>query len=400
MKETFLKLAEQYRDDIVATASEMIRINSQSTQEGDMAAYTATKMRELGYDEVVTDTYGSVFGTIRGTGGGNSVTLNCHLDIVDEGDHSKWTHAPYSGDIADGRIWGRGASDTKGTFAIQLHTAAILKKEGLRPKGDIVVAGVICEENASFGSMMQSRDNYKLTDYAIVGEASENDIAIGSRGRFCVVVTVRGRSCHASVPHQGKNPFDFLAKFIPLLPTIEPSFDELFGPASMTPTAINSSEKGTNIVPNEVELYMDYRMAGSDTQEIVLGKVQKLVDQCAMDGITVSLRALYFPLKTYTGYEGEGFQGSPPFTADADAAYIQICKKTLEDLTGRKIAVKPWPFATDTGYFSAKGVKCLGYSPAEVKLCHTTQDSVDIDMMQESTAGYLALATTLANLEK
>ena len=90
MKEKFIELTNQYMDEIIRTASELIQINSQSTQEGKVAQYTVNKMKALGYDEVVVDAYGSVFGTVKGTGGGNSVMLNCHLDVVDEGDESKW----------------------------------------------------------------------------------------------------------------------------------------------------------------------------------------------------------------------------------------------------------------------------------------------------------------------
>lgn len=400
MKEKFESLVKQYKDEIIKTASEMIQINSQSTQEGEFAQYVAEKMKELGYDEVVVDTYGNVFGTVKGTCGGSSVMLNCHLDVVDEGDVSKWKYPPYSGTIAEGRIWGRGASDTKGTFAIQIYTPIMLKRAGLLPKGDIIVAGVVCEEIAGFGAMMQVKDNFKLTDYAIIGEATENDLAIGCRGRFCAVVTITGKSCHASIPHMGKNPFDFLGKFLMELKTVEMGKDELFGSSTMSVTNIESSEKGTNIIPNEVKVYIDYRQSSSDTEEIALIKIQKVIDRCKIEGITVDLKPLYFPLTTYTGFKGEGYQGEPPFSVNADEPYVQLCKKTLEDIMGRTIQTKTWGFATDTGHYAAKGVKCIGYSPAEIRLCHTTEDSIDINMMAEGTMGYLALAYTLANEEK
>lgn len=67
---------------------------------------------------------------------------------------------------------------------------------------------------------------------------------------------------------------------------------------------------------------------------------------------------------------------------------------------GHPVRLKPWAFATDTGHYAAKGVKCLGYSPAEIKLCHTTADSISIEMMEEGTIGYLALLETLANQPK
>ncbi|HHV82176.1 MAG TPA: M20 family metallopeptidase [Tepidanaerobacter syntrophicus] len=399
MKEKFESLVKQYKDEIIKTASEMIQINSQSTQEGEFAQYVVKKMQDLDYDEVVVDTYGNVFGTVKGTGGGSSVMLNCHLDVVDEGDISKWKYPPYSGTIAEGRIWGRGASDTKGTFAIQIYAPIMLKRAGLLPKGDIVVAGVVCEEIAGFGAMMQAKDNFKLTDYAIVGEATENDLAIGCRGRFCAVVTITGKSCHASMPHMGKNPFDFLGKFLVELKTVEMGKDELFGSSTMSVTNIESSEKGTNIIPNELKVYIDYRQSSVDTEEVALAKIQEVIDRCKMEGITVDLKSLYFPLKTYTGFEGMAHQGEPPFSVSPEEPYVQLCKKTLEKITGHPIKTKTWEFATDTGHYAAKGVKCIGYSPAEIRLCHTTEDSIDINMMEEGTLGYLALAYTLANKE-
>ena len=400
MQTKFQELAAQYKDEIVKTASEMIQINSQSTHEGEVAAYIIAKMKELGYDDIYVDPQGSVFGTVHGTGGGSSITLNCHMDVVDEGDASKWTHGPYSGDIADGRVWGRGASDTKGTSAIQIYIPIILRKAGMLPKGDIVVACVVSEEIAGFGAMMQARNRDHLTDYCIIGEATENDLAIGCRGRCCVVVTITGKSCHASIPFEGKNPFDFLTRFLPELAKVEMGTDDLFGSSTMSCTNISSSEKGSNIIPNEIQLLVDYRQVSSDTEDIVIQKVQAAADAAAVDGITVDIRTLYFPLTTYCGFQGEGFQGEPPFAVDPNEPYVQLCKKSIEEATGREIKTKPWPFATDTGHFSALGVKCIGYSPAEVRLCHTTEDSIDIAMMEEGTAGYLALTKALADQEK
>ena len=70
-------------------------------------------------------------------------------------------------------------------MAIQIYVPFLLKEAGLLPKGDISTAAVISEEIAGYGAMIHTQEDRMLTDYAIVGEATENDIAIGSRGR-CV----------------------------------------------------------------------------------------------------------------------------------------------------------------------------------------------------------------------
>lgn len=400
MNEKLNLIAEKYHDEIVKTASELIQINSQSTQEKEVAEYTIKKMQELGYDEVVVDKYGSVYGVMKGTGGGSSVTLNCHLDVVYGSEPEKWKYPPYSGAIAEGKVWGRGASDTKGTFAVQLYIPKMLKEIGMLPKGDIIVSGVVSEEIAGFGAMMQTRDNFMLTDYVVIGEATENDIAISCRGRFACVVTIKGKSCHASIPHEGKNPFDVLGPFLCELKNLELGYDPINGSSTMSPTNISSSEKGSNIIPNEITLYIDYRQIPSDTTDIVVEKIKKVAEKCVVDGITIDVEPYYFPLTTYTGVEGKGYQGEYPFGVSADEDYIVFAKQTIEEATGREIKTKAWAFATDTGHYAAKGCKCLGYSPAEIKYCHTTEDNIDIEMMKESEVGYMALAYGLANRDK
>ncbi len=400
MNEKFKLVAEKYHDEIVRTASELIQINSQSTHEKEVAEYTINKMKELGYDEVVVDKYGSVYGTMKGTGGGSSITLNCHLDVVYESDPEKWKYPPFSGAIAEGKVWGRGASDTKGTFAVQLYIPKMLKEIGMLPKGDIIVSGVVSEEIAGFGAMMQTRDNYKLTDYVVIGEATENDIAISCRGRFACVVTITGKSCHASIPHEGKNPFDVLGPLLCELKNVELGYDPENGYSTMSPTNIISSEQGSNIIPNQITLYIDYRQVPCDTTEIVVEKIRKVAEKCAVEGITVEVEPYYFPLTTYTGVEGKGYQGEYPFGVSKDEDYIVCAKQAIEEAVGHEIKTKAWAFATDTGHYAAKGCKCLGYSPAEIKLCHTTEDNIDIEMMKEAEIGYMALTYNLANREK
>lgn len=391
------KIAKKYEDEIITTTQEMLRIPSKSTEEGEIARYIQNKMRELGYDKVEVDQFGNVFGTMKGTGKGPSLMLNCHMDTVDEGDVSKWKYPPFSGEIAEGKIWGRGASDTKGTMAVQLWAPAILRKEGVELKGDVITACVISEEIAGFGAMLHTQAGTHLTDYAILGEATENQIAIGNRGRFCAVITIDGKSCHASIPQTGRNPFDFLTELLPRLKEVEMGKDELFGESTMSITRLVSSEPGSNVIPNTIEMYVDFRSSTADPEDVALAKIQAAIDAVPLEGFRVNLRALYFPITTYTGYEGEGYQGEYPFSIAKDDPFVLLCKNTLEETLGKSIDTYPWKFATDAGHYAAKGVKCIGYSPAEIVLCHTTSDNIDIAMQKEGTVGYLALISTIVN---
>lgn len=382
MNKRYMDIVEKYFDDIVKTASEMIQIPSKSGFEKEMADYTIKKMHALGY-EVTVDRAGSVIGKMRGTGDGKSVMLNCHMDVVDEGPHDNWKYPPYSGTIADGYIWGRGASDTKGTFAMFLYAPYILKQEGLLPKGDIYVVGVVHEESSGFGSMTLVKDGFK-TDYAIIGEATENDIAISSRGRIGINVTIRGKSCHASIPQTRSNPFDFLGKFLVALENYELGTDPVFGTSTMSATKIISSEVGTNTIPGTIVLSLDYRSIPAETNEIVIAKLKRITDRISVPGIKVDIEPIMVPITCYTGFQGRGYQGEPSFGISKDHELVVKAKQALENAFEKPVAIKNWAFATDSGHFMNAGIPVMGFSPAEIKKCHTAEDNINIDMLRNS----------------
>ena len=399
IKEKIWVATDKYFDAIVQTASEMIQIPSKSGEEKAMADYTIKKMKDLGYDEVTVDDYGNVIGLMKGQGGGKSIMFNCHLDIVDEGPHENWKYPPFSGAIAEGAIWGRGASDTKGTFAIHLYLPHILKQEGLMTKGDIYVVGVVHEEDAGFGSMMMAEYGFH-TDYAVVGEASENDLAIACRGRVGIEVTISGKSCHASVPHEGVNPFSFLGGFLIGLNDYKVSKNPKYGQSLISATRISSSEPGTNVVPNSIRVSLDYRSVPGETNEQVIAQLNEIAARCAVPGITVEIQPAYIPISCYTGATGNGIMGEPPYSIDEDSETVTVAKAALENVFGRTIKTKPWAFATDCGHFSNKGVAVIGFSPADLKKCHTVEDSMDLKMFKEGIAGNLAIANSISNIEK
>ena len=396
IKEKIWVATDKYFDAIVQTASEMIQIPSKSGEEKAMADYTIKKMKDLGYDEVTVDDYGNVIGLMKGQGGGKSIMFNCHLDIVDEGPHENWKYPPFSGAIAEGAIWGRGASDTKGTFAIHLYLPHILKQEGLMTKGDIYVVGVVHEEDAGFGSMMMAEYGFH-TDYAVVGEASENDLAIACRGRVGIEVTISGKSCHASVPHEGVNPFSFLGGFLIGLNDYKVSKNPKYGQSLISATRISSSEPGTNVVPNSIRVSLDYRSVPGETNEQVIAQLNEIAARCAVPGITVEIQPAYIPISCYTGATGNGIMGEPPYSIDEDSETVTVAKAALENVFGRTIKTKPWAFATDSGHFSQLGIHVLGFSPAEIKKCHTVEDNIQLDMLKEGIAGNLALAKALCD---
>src|SRR5690606_16871345 len=109
---------------LISLAQELIRIPSPSGQERQAALAIERTMKELGFDEVLIDRYGSVTGRIRGKFPGPTVLLDGHIDHVDVIDAAEWLHDPFGADIEEDRIYGRAASDMKGSVAAMIIAAA------------------------------------------------------------------------------------------------------------------------------------------------------------------------------------------------------------------------------------------------------------------------------------
>lgn len=109
---------------LIEFCQEAIRIPSPSGQEQGVAQLMKRKMEEYGFDEVVIDRYGSVLGRMRGKRPGKTILLDGHIDNVDVIDAGEWTHDPFGGEIDQGRIYGRGTSDMKGSVTAMISAVA------------------------------------------------------------------------------------------------------------------------------------------------------------------------------------------------------------------------------------------------------------------------------------
>ncbi len=114
-------------ENAIAFAQDLIKIPSPSGKEGEVAKRIAKEMKDLGFENVRLDDLGNVIGVVRGMQGGPPVMLNCHMDVVADGDPEAWEHPPFGGVVADGFLHGRGSMDIKGPLALQTYAAAALR---------------------------------------------------------------------------------------------------------------------------------------------------------------------------------------------------------------------------------------------------------------------------------
>ena len=111
---------------LVELCQKLIRRPSVSGEERAVAEFLKGTMEKLGYDQVEIDRYGSVLGRVRGKRPGPTVLMDGHIDTVPVDDPSAWSHDPWAAEIEDGKIYGRGASDMKGSVASMVLAAARL----------------------------------------------------------------------------------------------------------------------------------------------------------------------------------------------------------------------------------------------------------------------------------
>ncbi len=388
-------LASRYRAEMLAFCQRMIQTPSLPGEEGNVAALIRAEMGRLGYDEVWTDDWGNVVGLWRGRGAGRSVMFNGHMDHVDPGNLADWPYPPYEGRIHDGRLWGRGAADMKGPLAAMIHAVGALAHERIRPPGDLYVAAVVQEEVGGLGA--QKLVQTVCSDCAVVGEATSNHLARGHRGRIELVVQVRGRSVHASVPHQGVNPHAVLARFIQRLESLSLAADETFGHSTVAPTLYFTDQRSANVVPGQARLHLDWRNIPGETADDVLAQLEPVLDACLAEvkGSQGELQLHTRHLRTYTGQSASFPDVFPSFGLAADDPWVQKGQQVLAGALSRPVDVIVWRFATDGGHLMAAGMPTIGFGPAEARTVHTVFEHVPVEMLAEGMLGYMALALEL-----
>jgi acetylornithine deacetylase len=214
------------RDDLVALACELIGYDTTSRSEpGEPAREEAALQRSLAdrlsasgaeidlWEPAPEDVAGhplSVDGIafagrpqlaarMSGTGGGRSLLLNGHIDVVPAAIEDGWEHDPFDPQVRDGQIVGRGACDMKGGIAAMVVAAEVLAADG-GLRGDVVVCTNTDEESSGVGALACARRGVKA-DFAIVTEPSSLEVWPACRGSVYCAVEVDGRAGHAEQEH-------------------------------------------------------------------------------------------------------------------------------------------------------------------------------------------------------
>ena len=382
------------RERVVDFCARLVRAPSMTGDEGPVAELVRAEMQALGLDDVSTDAAGNVIGCLHG-GSGPSVMLHAHMDIVDPGDAAPWKYGPYAGEITDGQIWGRGAVDDKGCIAAQVYAVGLLREAGLELPGDLYVAAVVGEEIGGLGSRYLVEQ--MQPDLAIIGEPSNNTLRRGHRGRFEFIVTLHGRSAHASTPHEGRNPHYAMSRFLLALRDAPMAQDADFGATTVVPTLSYVDQTSSNVIPAALSVHLDWRNAPKETVPQARALIERLLADSVEPGIRNEVRIATREVRSYTGMQETIEHAVTPFWLAADDPRLLAAQTAVSEALGRQIPIEVWPFFTDGGFLHAAGIPCIGFGPGDPAMAHVVDERLPIEQLLEATAGYMALALHLGH---
>lgn len=379
--------ALQHIDDdaLVTLTQELIRIDSVNPpgNEQAVAELLDSRARAWGLDSEilnVQDGRPNVVVTLKGAGTAPTLLYLGHLDTVPPGE-VPWEHPPHGGDIVDGKIWGRGASDMKSGLSSMLVAMAALKKAGAKLPGDLVLVGVVGEEVDCLGSKdFLARGLMQGVDWLVISEPTAMDLVVAHRGALWVEATTYGKTAHGSMPHLGVNAIQHMLELVHRLRGWEHPFEAhaLLAPPTMSVNTIQGGNK-TNVVPDICRTTIDIRTLPGQRHEEIMAALEAVAADIART--TPDFRA-----------EFRAVNDQPPVETPIDHALVAAAQRAAEMSLGGTRPVRAATYYTDASVLQPPtGVPTLIVGPGEDVLAHQPNEWVAIDALSAAARLFTAL---------
>lgn len=413
-----LRTLESREDEIATLCAELVQRPTPNPP-GDTAACAAHIQRYFEVHGVPTTLYARVDGKVNlcaRVAGADPRTLLWmgHLDVVPPGDPAAWRDDPYSGRIADGHVYGRGASDMKGSCAAAMVAATTLHDAGTPPY--TLEFWFTCDEEigGQDGAKWLATDGHIAGDACLIGDSSGSTAAtpyidVGCKSVFWVTLRAEGRTAHGSTPYLGVNALEKLLTVIrrvqtvseaplpipaDLQPVLETSVAFLLDDPALTaaqrdavrcvyqyPTVslnlLNSGVK-VNVVPDQAEARIDIRLTPGVDLDAFTRRVQGLIDAAGVDGVTAAYQT------------GVGYYESPHL------AFTQQLRDAVAQVAGSPVGLKVLTGGTDAINLKPQGVPCLGFGAGLRGVAHTPNERVPIANLVLAAKVYALFPTLYA----
>jgi acetylornithine deacetylase len=349
--------------------------------ESDSWAATADEMRghlEHVGEQTVYDGRLNVAGRRRGDGEGRSILLNAHIDTVPPGDPELWTHPPFSAELVDGRVYGRGSCDMKGGLTTHLAALDALATCGLRLKGDVTIAATVGEEDGGLGALSTVLRGYRA-DAALVTEPTRLALITACQGSLVFRLTLTGRSAHAATRDEG---ISAVEKFWPIFQDLQAFERErnavLAHPLyrrfpNKVPVNVGVVRAGNwaSTVPESLEA--EIRVGFLPGEE--LAPFKKVLH----DRIEAAARKdpwLREHPPTITFFGGQFIAAETP----TDAAVCDALRAAHRKVTGRETTTEAVTYGADMRHFIAfGGMPCVMYGAGDIRVAHAPDEYLEVD---------------------
>lgn len=318
--------------DPVAIARDLIRCRSITPEEGGALGYLQTLLGRAGFEvhravfaEPGTAPIDNLYARI-GTARPNLLFAG-HTDVVPPGNESTWSHPPFAGEIAEDRLYGRGAVDMKGGIACFVAAAIdYLAANGGKPKGSISLLITGDEESVAVNGTIKllkwAAERGETFDHCILGEPSNvevvgDTIKAGRRGSLNGTLIVAGRQGHVAYPERADNPIRGLVTLIAALQAPLDQGSEHFLPSHLEFTSIDVGNTTVNIIPGEARARFNIRYNDRHSQTALKTLIERRAKAAAADRVRYSFE--------WQPSNAEVFVTKPgPFTDLAAAAIAEV----------------------------------------------------------------------------
>lgn len=382
----------EVRQDLIDFEQKLVRISSLTGHEEEASRLVLAEMQKLGFDDAKIDSYGNVMG--RMGNGPKKILFDAHLDTVDALDANEWEHGPFSGDIVDGAIWGRGSVDTKSSAVAMVYAAYLMKKLNYLEGKSVYISTSVMEEDFDGELLDRAMQENDLLhpDFAVIGEPSNLKLARGTRGRAMYLVTIEGVSAHASAPETGVNAVYKMQEIIGRVHDLNKKLHAHSGETgSVALTRIESRSASLNAVPDQCTIYLDRRLALDETEEIVAKEMDELV--AGTDAVWKIYDAVG---RTWKGREIILHTFLPAWEEPADSTLTQTGIYAYREVMGNEPELFKWDFATNG--FACAGryhVPTIGLGPGDYVLAHQKNEHCKLDDIIAASLFYAALVKEL-----
>ena len=377
--EKIREMAENYRDYTAENLSKLVKTKSYSSKEEDVCRLIVELCKEAGFDDVYIDGLGSVVGRVGN--GPKKIAFDAHIDTVEVGNMKNWKFDPFSGEIKDGLVLGRGASDQKGGAASMITAGRMLKELGYSGEYTVYFTFTVMEEDCDgmCWKYLIEEENFK-PDLIVSTEPTSCRIYRGHRGRMEIRVILRGISCHGSAPERGVSAAYKAARAAlaieKLNEDLQPDDENFLGKGTITVSQMDVKGPSQCAVADYAMLYLDRRLTWGEDADLAIAQVRKYVAEATGDDPSSII--VEMPNYEKIGWTNKEYSQElyfPTWKLDESHPLVQAAISDYKALYSKDPVVDKWTFSTNLVATTGRHkIPAIGFGPGDEAQAHAPNE--------------------------